>query len=151
MVTSLTWFSCTKIQYICLKIVHRYLIFEPCIACILKVTNHHWDSFCIICHSYYFLEISIPPVNEPIGSYQIQHLKRAFQENYGRCACWAVPCEIFDHMTLNFSPNNNTMDFYWGVWHFIFLTFWLPWPTLISMGLMGWLSWSSITYFWRKC
>ena len=26
------------------------------------------------CHSYHFLEIYKPPVNKPIGSYQIQHL-----------------------------------------------------------------------------
>ncbi len=26
------------------------------------------------CHPYHFLEIYKPPVNEPIGSYQIQHL-----------------------------------------------------------------------------
>ena len=27
------------------------------------------------CHPYHVLEIYKPPVNEPIGSYQIQHLK----------------------------------------------------------------------------
>ncbi len=27
------------------------------------------------CHSYHFSEMYKPPVNEPIGSYQIQHLK----------------------------------------------------------------------------
>ncbi len=29
------------------------------------------------CHPYHFLEIYKPPVNEPIGSYQIQHLNMA--------------------------------------------------------------------------
>ncbi len=27
------------------------------------------------CHPYHFMEICKPPVNEPIGSYQIHHLK----------------------------------------------------------------------------
>ena len=27
------------------------------------------------CHPYHFMEICNPPVNEPIGSYQIHHLK----------------------------------------------------------------------------
>ena len=27
------------------------------------------------CHQHHFMEICKPPVNEPIGSYQIQHLK----------------------------------------------------------------------------
>ncbi len=29
------------------------------------------------CHPYHFMEICKPPVNEPIRSYQIHHLKQA--------------------------------------------------------------------------
>ncbi len=32
------------------------------------------------CHPYHFSDIYKPPVNEPIGSYQIQHLKIAQSE-----------------------------------------------------------------------
>ncbi len=52
-----------------------------CIPCKLRVCKFPKNSIiehgCELyrCHPYHFMEICKPPVNEPIGSYQIHHLK----------------------------------------------------------------------------
>ena len=39
--------------------------------------------FCVHCHSYQLLEMWIPLVTEPIGSYQIQHVKQISMKQIG--------------------------------------------------------------------
>ncbi len=36
------------------------------------------------CHTYHFMEICKPPFNEPIGSYQIHHLKGVWLPLYSQ-------------------------------------------------------------------
>ncbi len=53
-----------------------------CIPCKLRVCKfpknsmdvNYMENDCMKVLSYYFMEICKPPVNEPIGSYQIHHL-----------------------------------------------------------------------------
>ncbi len=45
-----------------------------CIPCKLRVCKFPKNSM-YRCHPYHFMEICKPPVNEPIRSYQIPHLK----------------------------------------------------------------------------
>ncbi len=51
-----------------------------CIPCKLKVCkfptkkNSMDVKYMYRCHTYHFMEICKPPVNKPIGSYQLHHL-----------------------------------------------------------------------------
>ena len=52
------------------------------------------------CHPYHVLEIHKPPVNEPTGSYQIQHLNQLHLHikiivNHNRGPCHAPYCVIY--------------------------------------------------------
>ncbi len=57
-------------------------VIKPDIFCIpyklrvCKFSKNSMDvNYMYRCHPYHFMEICKPPVNKPIGSYQIHHLK----------------------------------------------------------------------------
>ena len=48
----------------------------PCKMRVCKFSKNSMDvNYMYRCHPYHFMEICKPPINEPIGSYQIHHLK----------------------------------------------------------------------------
>ncbi len=82
------WSDCGALKMLFVRKPDTFCI--PCKLRVCKFPKNSMDvNYMYHCHPYHFMEICKPPVNEPIGSYQIHHLNLDMSNCY-----WPLQCQM---------------------------------------------------------